>query len=109
MNSSTAVGNRAGTEAGWKGTAMTGEREIREALQGVADKVRISRDGMVTAKRMYFYHHGQTAEGFTRDVQSAMTSIGRGERVRVMRSEDHFNAWPKDSFFLTEFFFEMAS
>lgn len=76
----------------------TQKRAIRDAVTPSADSIRFLADGTIVAKRFFFYRHGATAEGFGARILADVEAI-TGRRYALV-AEDHFNQWPKDSFFL---------
>jgi len=70
---------------------------IRKAIRGrvSCDSVSVKKDGEVWIKLCYFYRHGFTAEKFGEYVGNKLKGIGT-----VIRTEDRWNSWPKQSYFL---------
>lgn len=69
------------------------KNHILEAVTGVS-KVVARNDDTFSVQRTYFYRHGNTAEGWGERVMSQL-----GASFELVRTQDHWNAWPKDSFF----------
>lgn len=57
------------------------------------DKVVTKKDGTFAVRRGYFYRHGMTAEKLASEYTTALPEF------EVVNFSDHWNAWPKDSFF----------
>lgn len=55
-------------------------KQIRDALEMVADTVGRSK-GDIVARRSFFYKHGQTAHSFAERVNAALEKAGCAERV----------------------------
>lgn len=70
------------------------KKRIKEALAG---KVRIKKDGTVVAKRHYFYTMGMTSEKWLEVVLNKLKPLGF--TIGHTEYENHWNAWPKDSWF----------
>jgi hypothetical protein len=75
--------------------------EVKLRLAPLADKVVAKKDGTFEARRTYYYRHGCTAEKFAEDVVKVLSAAGFD--VEVLAAEDHWNAWPRDSFWLVRF------
>jgi hypothetical protein len=71
--------------------------DMRCELVGLFDSVRFMRDGLVVAKRGFFYTNGCTADQLARAVRKMYPS------AVIVDEEEHFNAWPKDSFWRVTF------
>jgi hypothetical protein len=83
-------------EMEYKATAKD-RRTVESLLEHVADRVVCHRDGTISAKRGFFYKHGQTSEGFANKVIKTITGISLVEHF------EDWNAWPKDSWFVVKF------
>ena len=76
-------------------------RTVRDALDTIADRVITHKDGTFSARRTYFYRHGQTAGGFAEKVKHFVT---KADFTFVeIDVEDHWAQWPKDSYFQVRF------
>lgn len=73
-------------------TSTQVKQHIKEAT--LADKVVAKKDGTYSVQKNYFYRHGNTAEGWGEKVSMRLTS-----NYQVTETHDHWNAWPKDSYF----------
>lgn len=67
------------------------------------DKIVCHRDGSLSCRLYYFYTHGRTAEKFAQKIKTFLTENGFNVTVE---SEDRWNAWPKDSYFLAKISFD---
>ena len=50
-------------------------KEVKAALEGIADTVGRNKAGNFVARRSYFYHHGQSDVTFANDVAAALPDI----------------------------------
>lgn len=75
---------------------------IQNELTGV-DKVIAHKDGTLTCKRSYFFTHGMTAQKFGEKVEQFLTEKGFDVEVET---ENHWNAWPRDSWFQVKVVFK---
>jgi hypothetical protein len=77
------------------------QKKIRTALEEFSmltvDRVICRKTGEVEVQRGYFYRHGGSAEKFGAKVVAALEF--NGIKTRVVRTEDRFRMWPKDSYF----------
>lgn len=69
-------------------------QEIQERIH--ADKCSL-RKGVYTAKWSYFYTHGKTVEDYENKVKKEFPN------AVITDSSNHWNAWPKDSWFEVRF------
>lgn len=70
-------------------------KDIQDTLElmGVhPDKIVMHKDGTVSVKRGYFYHHGKTAEGWAERVLKPFPTAILVEAV------DEWREWPQDSY-----------
>lgn len=66
-----------------------------------ADKIVAHRDGTVSVKRSYFYHHGMTAEKWAaRVLWSKVGNESVGSFATVVDKYDDWHAWPTESYFV---------
>lgn len=73
-------------------------RAIREALGGgIADSVRISKDGTIRARHGFFYRHGGSAERFQARVEAALDQA-QIDVVEIIEASEHWHPWPRDSY-----------
>ena len=79
---------------GLKITAKSKTEEIQGKIR--ADKCSL-RKGVYTAKWFYFYTHGMTTEKCENKVHKAFPN------AEITKSQDCWNAWPKDSWFEVRF------
>ncbi len=70
-------------------TKMTTE-DIRQTIS--ADKCNL-RNGIYKAKWMYFYTHGLTIDDYVAKVHNSFPG------VVITKQSNHWNSWPKDSWF----------
>jgi hypothetical protein len=66
------------------------------------DKVSV-REGIVTIKKSYFYHMGQTAAQLAEQVKKIFA-----DEVEIIESRDDFERWPKTSYLVVKFIFKVA-
>ncbi len=71
--------------------------EITQKLSSIVDKISISRAGVITAKRVFFYRHGCSAKKLAEEIQKALPE------AKILNSEERWNPWPRDSFWLVQF------
>ncbi len=77
------------------------KRSVRDALETLAGRVITHKDGTFSARRTYFYRHGQTADKFADEVSVAI--FDAGFKFTQVDLEDHWAQWPKDSYFQVRF------
>lgn len=65
------------------------------------DTFTAKKDGTFEARAGYFYRHGRTAEGLGETIKAAAEKAGLG--CTILKTEDHWNAWPRTSYFLARF------
>jgi hypothetical protein len=58
---------------------MTTLKQIKDVVS--ADQISRQKDGSVMFRRGYFYHHGQTAEGFRDGISAALIKAGIDHRI----------------------------
>ena len=75
---------------------MDKKTKVRSALL-MFGKVICRKDGSFTIKKGYFYSHGMTADKLAEQVKGALP------RAKIISRRDHFNAWPKQSWFQVDF------
>lgn len=61
------------------------------------DSIRCRKNGNVEVKRGYFYTFGMTAEKYAGAIRECLERDGIPAQVS---GEDHWAAWPKESYFL---------
>lgn len=74
------------------------KKAVSESSLVFEDKMIAHKDGTVSVKRMFFYTHGATAEEWMEKVAAALDE--QGVEFKRIRSAEHWNAWPKDSYFV---------
>ena len=75
------------------------QKEVKHiALEAGADHVIMHKNGKVTAFRHYFYRMGLSAEKFAEQIKNALEAAGYTSTITC---RDDWNAWPKDSNFIT--------
>jgi hypothetical protein len=72
-------------------------KQVKEKLVGIFDRVSVKKDGTYNARRDYFYRHGSTAQGFGEAVMKVIPG------AVLIKAEDNWKAWPKQSFFHVTF------
>ena len=78
-------------------TKMKSKKEIKEALDGICDKVMAKKDGSYEVRRGYFYRHGITAEKLAEGIKH------RIPEAAIQEVQDHWAPWPRDSYFRVTF------
>jgi len=69
------------------------KKHVTESMS--VDKVTCRADGTVELRRHYFYRHGMTAMTWGDEV-----SAGLPDGWKVVRTQDQFQSWPQDGYFL---------
>lgn len=72
-------------------------RDLQDKLRGVE---KISWSGKFQEfifKRFYFYRHGMNSETFAELTKNELDELGY--IFEITQNEDHFNIWPKNSWF----------
>ena len=68
-------------------------RSTRDSLKSVfGDNIHFSRDGTATVKRGFFYRMGGSAQKLAERVKSIVPE------AEIIKAEEHYNSWPRDSF-----------
>ncbi len=76
--------------------------QARDALAGIADSVSYStKQGVLIAKHGYFYTHGMDERKFADRIVKACSAAGL--KCNIVATSNHWNAWPKDSWFECRF------
>ena len=73
------------------------QKQVKSALTNgecYPDKIVCHKDGRVSAKRGYFYHHGWTSEKWADVVVSTLVDVPH----RVCEHRDDYRQWPTDSY-----------
>jgi hypothetical protein len=73
--------------------AKSFRQRVAEAV--MADQIVAHKDGSVSVKRSYFYHHSNTAEKWGERVMG-----GCGEFAELISTRDAYANWPKTSYFV---------
>ncbi len=73
---------------------------IKNMLDPIVDTLS-QKDGVFKAKRFYFYRHGMTSAKFAEQVSKALHK--EGIQITIFDFADHFNRWPKNSWFEVRF------
>lgn len=74
------------------------KKTIREGV--VCDTIKFKANGTIEFKSGYFYRCGRTAEGFGQRVIDELEQLGL--KPTLIKFNDSWNAWPKDSYFIAE-------
>ena len=83
-------------------TTTTKNQAIREALGwAYPDKVITKKDGSFEARKTFFYRHGGSAETWADTVVKAVAA--QGFDPTVVRCEEVWRDWPKDSYWTVTF------
>lgn len=70
---------------------------VQEGMGGF-DSVTVShKNGTIKFKSSYFYTHGQDSDSFAKKMLNQMNEAGYN--MEVIDHSNHFNKWPKDSWF----------
>lgn len=80
--------------------------QARDALSGIADVSYSPQQRVLIAKHGYFYTHGMDERKFADKVVKALNNVGL--RAFVVATSNHWNAWPKDSWFEARFTVESS-
>jgi hypothetical protein len=65
------------------------------------DKLTFKRDGTIVGKIHYFYRFGRTPDQLSERIVQDLGALG--VRVTILESTDHWNPWPKDSWYEVRF------
>lgn len=75
----------------------TERKQIRNTFY---TRVRIAADGTMTFRETYFYRHGRSEDKLAFTVRRGLEGLGfHPDAVKIVQTADHYNAWPKLSFF----------
>lgn len=67
----------------------------------MADKLVFKKNGMVEARRSFFYTGGYSADKFAEEIKRALSKVG--VEIEVVSTEDVWRPWPNDSYFKVVF------
>lgn len=85
-------------------TPRTAERlRIKENLRQIGDSVSFHKDGTISVKRGYFYRNGYDIS----KMKGAVTKMF--PNAAIIRAEDRWAPWPRDSYFIVCFKLEDQS
>jgi len=75
------------------------KKEIRNKLDGLADKVTFHRDGSIEIRFGFFYRHGMTTETCKKNVLAVVPD------AKFVEDEcfENWQPWPRDSYFKITF------
>lgn len=76
------------------------DKKVVAAVTAIGDSVRFSKNGEYTVKRGFFYRHGNTCERMAQAIKAAVPN------ARITLCEEHYNSWPRDSWFEVRFMLE---
>lgn len=61
------------------------------------DKIIFQKNGNIKVKEFYFYTHGRTESKLADSITSQL--INENTKIKIIDKSNHFNPWPKDSWF----------
>lgn len=73
-------------------------QQVEDQLAEKSLHYRVSRKGRTySVKRTFFYTHGCTADKIAAAIRRALPE------ARIVEAREHWNSWPKDSYWLVRF------
>jgi hypothetical protein len=76
-----------------------------KALWDSRENIRAKRDGSFVVKQGFFYRCGGSEDKLARKVETVYSGVGT---VTILKAEEHWNVWPKHSWWEVQFKVEVA-
>lgn len=82
---------------------MKRDKTVIAALRGYDKPSYSTKTGEYIVKRGFFYCHGRSADTLATSVQNDLARQLPGRTVTLTRVQEHYNAWPRDSWWEVRF------